>query len=320
MRGFIYKAMRMTVLAVAAAGLVLGAAWGVDALRGGYYMRQAGLEPPGGEDSRPCVVCSIHPVSELVRMVAGDSADIITLLPPGADPHTFELKPSQAVKLRKASLVAVVGGGVDSFVDGLLQASGAACPVVRLLETVPSADRLAADGGAAPDPHIWLDPVIVRAHLLPALASGLTAADPAGGQELATRLQAACVELDGLHEWVTAQVGAVQGKPLITMHPAWAYFGRRYGLETYSVLAHHGGEPTPRHLEELLGIAQGRGIKVLFRERQVAGSALDVLVKRGGGDVMLLDPLGGPDLPGYDTYPSLIRSNVETIVRGLTLP
>ena len=175
------------------------------------------------------------------------------------------------------------------------------------------------DAAEGADPHIWLDPELVRQYLVPALVETLADIDPAGAEQYLANGEALAAELALLHEWVQGQLSPFAAKGLITIHPAWAYLGRRYNLDTWSLQAHAGTEPSARHLGQLLEIAAERGIKALFREPQMTDTGLTVFVSSMGGQVMVLDPIGDPNRSGYATYPELMRTNIASIVRGLGL-
>ncbi|MDP2873148.1 MAG: metal ABC transporter substrate-binding protein [Bacillota bacterium] len=288
--------------------------------------RRSSPPPPGTR----VVVASIFPLASLCGEIGGDAVQVSTLLPAGASPHTYEMTPSQARTLADADLVFQVGGGLDPFVTRL---AGAAAGSARRLEAMAAlpAETLLAQGeqpwlaqgavtGAAPgvaDPHIWLDPVLVRDYVVPALQEELGALWPEHAEVFAANaagLRDRLTELDG---WIREQLAPVREKGLITIHPAWGYFGRRYGIDTWAVEQHAGSEPSPLWLAELVDIARFRGIQTLFSEPQLSGQIAGILERELQVQVLVLDPLGGKGRPGYGSYTEMMRSNVEIMVEGL---
>src|SRR5512140_3951769 len=107
------------------------------------------------------VVATIFPIADLVRQIGGDAVDVITLLPPGASPHTFEPTPAQMREVAGARLFVRVGAGLDTWTEKLLAARSPGLTVLTLTDGVPllsltdaHSDGTPAGGG---DPHIWLD-------------------------------------------------------------------------------------------------------------------------------------------------------------------
>lgn len=294
---------------------------------GGEAGPQAGSGPEHASDlAKPItVVASIFPLADLVAAVGGDDVVVTPLLPAGASPHTFEAAPTHARSLAQAELVVSVGGGLDPFVERLLSAAPPHAVHLELLPAVPQTvfapgagpAAAGAAAGGEPDPHIWLDPVLVRDGLLPALNGALSALRPSLAPRFGERAAAYAGELTALDTWIRQRLPGLEAKGLITVHRAWGHFGARYGLQTWAVENQPGQEPSPRWLMDLLAIASQRNIGTLFTEPQLAAHAVEALVLEFGGQVLTLDPLGGPDIVGFDSYLEMMRTNVLTIERGL---
>ena len=75
------------------------------------------------EEERPRVVVSILPLANIVYNIGGDRIDLDAIMPPGTDPHTFEPRPSDAVKLAQADLIFVNGMHLDETTMRLAEAN-----------------------------------------------------------------------------------------------------------------------------------------------------------------------------------------------------
>jgi ABC-type Zn uptake system ZnuABC Zn-binding protein ZnuA len=283
--------------------------------------RRSSPQPQGP----PLVMASIFPLASLCSEIGGDAITVTTLMPTGANPHTYEMTPRDAKSLAGAQLIIQVGAGLDPFVARLATAGAESVRIVETISALPTEwllaedqDHVAAGGGATGiDPHFWTDPVLVRDHIVPALGAELASAWPehaAGFAERAATLRDRLTELD---IWIASQAPDLRTKGLITMHPAWAYFGRRYGIDTWAVEEHAGNEPSPLWIAELIEIARFRGIGTLFTEPQLSPQVAAAIERELRVQVMVLDPIGGADRPGYHSYVEMMRTNVETMVRGL---
>jgi zinc transport system substrate-binding protein len=306
-------------------------------------LRGEGSGTPAATAGGPLrVACSLHVVADLVSQVGGQRVQAHAVLPAGADPHTFELRPSQVAAFAGADLALAVGSGLDPFMERLASAAPApGLPVYRLTELIDQEVLIGPHGdspydakdchashgsrtGASPahahpvDPHIWLDPTLIRDHVLSAILDVLIAADPEGESHYIDRANAYAAQLTELDEWIDAAIAPVRQKALISVHPTWAYFSRRYGLQVWAMQPGHGGEVSPRHVAALLGVASERNVTTLFREAQASDAGLAGMLRTVGGQVKVLDPLGGPDAEGYESYLPLMRRNVSAIVAGLS--
>ena len=87
--------------------------------------------------AQPTVITSIHPIYDLTRQVAGEHADVVRILPPGASPHTFDPTPRDVARMARADVVVLVGGyGVDAWLTELVEASGGNAPLVTLFDII----------------------------------------------------------------------------------------------------------------------------------------------------------------------------------------
>jgi len=288
----------------------------------------------GGEeaqsDPRPVVVASVFPIGDLVQQMAGDAVRVEVVLPPGASPATFDVTPRQLRDLQGAALFLMIGGGLDEWISDLPEAADASVPVVRLSDGIAllaeeeteegdeaEEDDHAHDHGSG-NPHIWLDPILVRDQILPRLEEALVEALPeaaeliiAGGNRLTDSLSA-------LDQEIREALAPLEARGFIATHSAWSYFAARYELEEAGVIhAHPGQEPSSRELAGLLAVARAHGIRCLFTEPQLGVVAARALADELSLPICMLDPLGGPGVEGREGYLQLLRFNTQQLVAGL---
>ncbi len=275
----------------------------------------------GPPDTLPVVVTSIFPIGDLAQRLAGELARVEVLLPPGASPVTFDVRPRQISDLQRASLFLMIGGGLDEWVSKLPEASGGNSPVVRLSEGVPLLAQ--EEGEHGPDhgsgnPHIWLDPILVRDQLLPRLEEALKGAFPDGAKLIGDRASLLADSLTALDEEIRKALRPLEHRAFIATHSAWTYFAARYGLEEAGVIhAHPGQNPSSREMATLLEVARAREITCLFTEPQLGEAAARSLATELSLSICMLDPLGGPDQEGRAGYFQLLRFNTRQLVNGL---
>jgi len=289
-----------------------------------------GADSETGADQRPVVGVSIFPVADLVQILVGDEVRIEVALPPGASPATFNVTPQQLRDLRRASVFFMIGGGLDEWLAGLPEASGADAPIVRLSDGIEllaeeEDEEEEAHGhshsGGSGNPHIWLDPILVRDKILPKLVTGLTDAFPEGSERIGQRAQALADSLSALDEEIRAILQPLEQRSFIATHSAWTYFAARYGMEEAGVIhAHPGQEPSSRELAGLLKVARARGIPCVFSEPQLGEVAVRAISTELSLPTFLLDPLGGPQEEGRKGYFELLRFNAAQLVDGLGGP
>ncbi len=266
-------------------------------------------------DGRPTVVATTGIWGDVVSNVAcGGIADVQTVIPDGADPHSFEPSLADRGTLESASLIVANGLGLEESLDDTLSAVEG--PAFQVSDHVP--------GVLGDDPHVWLDPNRVAA-MIPALADALV---ESGG--LDRDIVGACAN-EYIAQLTAADAEAAQmlssvpddERTLVTNHDALGYFADRYGFEVLgsvipapSTLA----QASPAQLEELAKTVEQAGVTTIFSEAQHSDADVQALAQRVGNvDVATLfsGSLGEPD-SGAETYTGLVRANARIIAVGLS--
>ena len=274
--------------------------------------------------ARPSVVVSIHPLFDVVRQVAGDHADVVRILPPGASPHTFDPTPRDVSRIARSDLVVLVGG-LDLWLRDLVEASGSRAPMLELMSTPSVLDYLAETypelvggldhGPLGPNPHVWLDPRLMAdaARLVGDALAAIDAPRAADYHAAAERVAASLVDLD---DEIREALRAVQGAAFVPFHDAWPYFAARYGLDLIvEIEPFPGREPSPAYLRYALDTIRASGAAAVFSEVQLNRRPAEVVADEAGVALHELDPLGG--VPGRDSYAELMRANVAVILEAL---
>lgn len=288
------------------------------------------LWAPGAAAQALPVAVSIHPLGLLVSAVGGDAVEVRTLLPPGASPHGFEPTPSQVRALAGADLLVTVGAGMDAWADRMYAAVGGTARMALadhgpLLPAGPGhphhdADHDDADDHdqGAGDPHVWLDPVWVHDHALPALETALAEADPEHAVQFQAGAEALAERLTALDRDLEAELAPAKGRAFVAFHGSWTYFAARYGLRQVAVVEPlPGREPSARWMAEVIGAARESGARVVLVEPQFSPRPARTIAAQFGGRVVTVDPMGDPRTPQGATYEALIRFNARAFRAGL---
>lgn len=276
----------------------------------------AGSQSSDTTNERPRIVASIFPIADLASALGGDDVQVDVLLAPGASPATFELTPGQLRLLRAADVYLSIGAGLDTWVGAANHENAQTVVLTEGLELIASGDQ-EHDG----NPHVWLDPVLVRDRLLPRIALALQAAAPAARERIDQRRASLADSLSSLEAEITRALEPIDNRAFLASHPAWTYFAHRFHLtELGTVHESPGSEPSPRALASLIDRARTAGVTTVFAEPQFGEAAAHALADELGGSVFVLDPLGGRHMPGRDSYIALMRYNTAQLVAGLGSP
>ncbi|EHM09264.1 putative divalent heavy-metal cations transporter [Thermanaerovibrio velox DSM 12556] len=174
------------------------------------------------------VLCPVEPVSYLARRIGGDRVNVVTLIPQGADPHSFEMRPSHAKAVSEADVIFYLGLPLEESLLPKLRANGVR--VMRLKFSKLEGHGHAHEGkGDKPghresfDPHVWNSLSNGRA-MARSMAEGLKSLDPSNGSFYDANLAKLLGEMDRLDKEISALLGPFKGRAVLAYHPAWNYF------------------------------------------------------------------------------------------------
>jgi zinc transport system substrate-binding protein len=270
----------------------------------------------------PKVVTDIPAVHALAAKAMEGVGAPVRLLPPGASPHGYHMRPSEASALAEADILIWIGPELTPWLDRARRKLNAKAPSLALLG-VPGTTRheareeavftAHADGGhdhghhhGPVDPHAWLDPVN-GARWLGAIARALGSIDPANAGTYTANAAAGEAELWVLKEALNAELAPVRNQPYVVLHDGFQYFEDRFRISALGAIRlSDGAAPSPRRLATLRRGIKAGGARCIFREPQYSSALAAGLA---GPDVRtgVLDPLGWDLEAGWSLYPTLLQ-------------
>ncbi len=291
-------------------GLFLGLMWG-------FQSRAAAAQLK--------VTATIFPLYDLVRQVAGDEAEVVLLVQPGASPHAAAFKPSMMRGLAGSAALFAIGHGLDDWAVRLAADAGVKQVVqghggVALPTEVRAGHHYVShqahrESGAAIDPHYWLS-IPNAMHTVRVIAKALERLDPGGQSGYRQRAEETLQAMRAAHRDIGRQLANLPRREIALFHAAFAYFAAAYDLHIVTTFEPTPGrEPGPRHVRQFLRRIRDRQLRVLFIEPQLDATPLWALARDIGVTLTLLDPLGGS--AGRESYIAMMRFNAAQIAAAL---
>ena len=289
---------------------------------------------PGAQGRTIKVVTGMAITQDLVRRVGGDRVEAFSIVPPGADPHTYQPTPRDIQSLQGARLAVWNGLGIDDTAADLVAEQGLPdLTVVVLSEGItPMADDREyteededaehegeehEHADAAGNPHLWLDPGYAVRYV-ERIRDALSEVDPANAETYRTNAAAYAGEINALDTWAKGEIATIpaERRKLVTFHDAFPYFAAHYGLDLVGVvLKSPGREPSAQEVAALVTEMQQHQIPAVYAEPQFNARILELAATDAGVQVKRLYSDAFDDQ--VKSYIDLMRFNVTSIVEGL---
>lgn len=277
-------------------------------------------------DDRPVVVVSTNILGDVVEEVVGDQAEVVTLMRPDADPHSFEISAQEAARVRTADLVVSNGLGLEEGLQQHLDAAGDdGVPTFVAGDAVEVLDHVDGDAAGAPDPHFWTDPARML-DVVDGLEAALAEVDGVDAAVVREQADAYRAELAGVDAEMTEVFAAIPEpqRALVTNHHVFGYLAQRFGFRVVGAVIPGGttlAAPSASDLADLVAAVEDTGVRAIFAESSSPDRLVQALAQEAGVEVevheLFTESLTAPG-GGAEDYLSMLRVNAERIAAGLT--
>lgn len=277
------------------------------------------------------VVASFYPMVEFTRQVAGNHADVVGLIPAGAEPHDWEPSAKDMAQVKDAD-VFVYNGIVEGWVKKTLDSTPnekrvvvEASKGIELMEGVEEEEE--EDGhhhegedGHVHDPHVWLSPVLAQKEVA-AIQAAFEKADPANKADYKKNADAYIAKLKELDEAYKTGLSSVKRKEFVTQHAAFGYLAKQYGLTQVPISGlSPEQEPSPEKMAGIVKFAKEKQVKTIFFETLVDPKIAQTIAKELGAKTAVLNPIEGltdDDKKNNLDYIGVMKNNLQALSKAL---
>ena len=268
---------------------------------------------------------SIAPQAFFAEKVGGDRVSVHVVLPPGRSPATYAPSPAQVSKLTRSRLLFRIGVPFEnSFLSGIEQTAGD----LYVVDTRKGINLRRFDEDAHPhthtdslengqtfqpgdghDPHIWLDPMLVKLQAA-TMRDAFLAIDPEGEPHYRENYRLFERELEDLDARLRKVLAPVKGSGLLVFHPSFGYFTDAYGLRQIAV-EKSGKSPKGKELSRMIKMAREENVRIVFVQPQFDQHAADKIAAAIDGIVVPLDPLSRDYFTNMDALARTIAKSLQ---------
>jgi ABC-type Zn uptake system ZnuABC Zn-binding protein ZnuA len=282
------------------------------------------------------VLATTSIIGDILSQVGSGSIDLTILMAPGQDPHSYEPSAGDLAAASQAQVVFINGWDLEEGLVEDLANTVDNAPIVPIsagLTPLFSGDHdsndrsLTQPAGRLADPHIWLDPHLVKQWAINS-SHVLSTLDPANANTYQANLETYSQQLEDLIAYFDEQIATVpvEQRQLVTNHNSLAYFASAYDFNIIGTVIPEAStlaDPSASELVNLIREMEDNGVCAIFSESTVSDDlAQTVLNELDTCDevrvIKLYTGALGPEGSGAENYHDMMRANITAIVKGVS--
>ncbi len=280
-------------------------------------------EKPSAE-KKLTVITTLFPLHDFARNIGKERAEVSLLLPPGVEPHSFELKPADILKINNADVFVYTGKFMEPWVADVIKAmSNQNLLVVDSSEGIRLLEEVEGHSGESGkmDPHVWLD-LSNAQKMVDTILAAFIRKDPSDKDFYQRNANEYKARLAGLDERYRTSLAHCKTKMFVHGgHYAFNYLARRYGL-TY-ISAFRGSpdaEPSPGDLVQLIRKIRQHELHYVYYEELITPRVAETIAKETGASLLKLNGahnITKDEMERGVTFLSIMEQNLENLAKGL---
>jgi zinc transport system substrate-binding protein len=258
------------------------------------------------------IIASVLPQKEFIEKVGGDKVQVIIMVPPGADPHTYEPQAKQMEQISNAKMYVQVGSGIDferTWMDKIRSLNqemliiNDSKGITFIPSMEPDVENSSSTEITESDPHVWVSPRNAQL-MVENIYQGLVKIDPKNKEYYLINKENYLKELRQLDKNITAELSNKTGTKILVYHPSWGYFCQDYGLSQIAI-EKEGKDPTPKEMMNIVNISKKENITAIFVSPHYNTRSSEVIASEIGAKVIFIDELS----PDYiDNMKKIVRA------------
>ena len=305
------------VAGVAIAIAVIGSVFAFSGISNDATSLPAPVDVP--QEEKLTIITSFYPYHEFTKNVAGDFADVKQFMPSGVEAHDWEPRAQEIQSLKDADVFVYNGLGMEPYIENIIESgefdnilfvkASDGVELLKFEDDHDDHDEHAKDddhddhdeheeGGHDGhdhdyefDPHIWLDPILVKQQVN-VIRDGLIQADPENKEHYEENARIYNNKMDALDMKIGTALSSCQKDTIVPYHNAFTYLGERYDIHIMAL----GGvapdaEASAAEIAEFVDFVKDNDIKVIFSEDLVDPRLAEVIADEANAQVMLFSPI-----------------------------
>lgn len=252
--------------------------------------------------AKKLIVTSVSPLRLIINeMVDTSQFEVINIVPPGQNPHTFDPRPGDIRKIENACVFVYIADVAEAWAHGIIQN----IPASKRPKVIKVWSLLGKKETVNMNPHFWFDP-----HLVRKMAISLGDSIEECGND---RVHSFLSRLDTLDIWIKTNIASLKRKCFVPSHNSWTVFAKAYGIKTPEVLwTSEGTELSPRKIVKIIKQARKCDTNVLVLD-SIYNPSLVTPFRENGFKIVTLDPQGWNEI----FYTMFMKKNLKKLFDAL---
>ena len=256
------------------------------------------------KSEKPILTVTLEPLRYFTEAIAGDNYEVVSMVPKGSSPESYDPTPQQLVNLSKSQAYFRIG--YIGFEQAWMKKLEANCPDMKVYNTSKGIDLIRDKGHwhgdhfheGGVEPHVWnstQNALIIADNIYQALCE----LDSTHQEDYQKRLDVLKQTIRKTDANVRTLVENADSTFLI-YHPALSYFARDYGLKQVSI-EEGGKEPSPAQLKTLIETCRNENVHTIFVQQEFDQRNAQLIANELGVNIVSINPLS------YDWVKEMIR-------------
>ena len=256
------------------------------------------------KSEKPILTVTLEPLRYFTEAIAGNNYEVVSMVPKGSSPESYDPTPQQLVNLSKSQAYFRIG--YIGFEQAWMKKLEANCPDMKVYDTSKGIDLIRDKGHwhgdhfheGGVEPHVWnstQNALIIADNIYQALCE----LDSTHQEDYQKRLDVLKQTIRQTDANVRTLVENADSTFLI-YHPALSYFARDYGLKQVSI-EEGGKEPSPAQLKALIETCRNENVHTIFVQQEFDQRNAQLIANELGVNIVSINPLS------YDWVKEMIR-------------
>ena len=257
------------------------------------------------KSEKAIITVTLEPLRYFTEAIAGENYQVVSMVPKGSSPESYDPTPQQLVNLSKSQAYFRIGH--IGFEQAWMKKLEANCPDMKVYDTSKGIDLIRDKGHwhgdhfheGGVEPHIWnstQNALIIADNIYQALCE-LDSTHQADYKYRLDSLKQSIRQTDA----ETRRLLENADSTFLIYHPALSYFARDYGLKQISI-EEGGKEPSPAQLKKLIETCRNENVHTIFVQQEFDQRNAQLIAHELGIDIVSINPLS------YDWTEEMLRT------------